>query len=188
MQWEQMQTALRERVRQQARRQAQPSAAIIDSQSVKTTQVGGERGYDGGKKVNGRKRHSLVDTMGNLLRGVVHAANIQDREGATLLLEDVPDELLARMDKLWADGGYDGDLADWMENEFTHWRLELVQRPADTQGFVLLPRRWVVERTFAWLGRFRRLSKDYEKCLDHSMGMVYLAEIRRMLKQLARSN
>ena len=148
------------------------------------TQVGGERGYDGGKKVNGRKRHIVVDTLGNLLHVLVHPANIQDREGAKLLLADFPEECLARLDILWADNGYNGDLAAWIEAHFTHLKLEIVPRPVDASGFVLLPHRWVVERTLAWLGRYRRLSKDYEKLIAHSEAMVYLAEIRRMLRLL----
>ena len=182
--WEHINTALREQFRQQTKRKAQPSAAIIDSQSVKTTQVGGERGFDGGKKVNGRKRHILVDTLGNILQAIVHAANIQDREGAKLLLEAMPAPLWTRLKRIWADAGYTGDLAQWITANFPKVVLEIVNRPEGTKGFVLLPRRWVVERTFAWLGLYRRLSKDYEKLVENSVGMIYLASIHRLLTRL----
>jgi putative transposase len=182
--WEAINTALREQFRQQAKRKAQPSGAIIDSQSVKTTQVGGERGYDGGKKINGRKRHILVDTMGNLLAAIVHAANLQDRDGAKLLLEAMPTGLYQRLRRIWADGGYDGDLTDWMKTHCPKVILDIVSRPPGAKGFKLLPRRWVVERTFAWFGRYRRLSRDYELLPENSVGMIYLASIARILNHL----
>lgn len=185
MVWEAINDALCEQVRLDAQRAAKPSAAIIDSQSVKTTQAGGERGYDGGKKVNGRKRHIIVDTMGNLLHAVVHPAHIQDRDGAKLVLDSFPDAHLERLEVLWADSGYDGDLAVWMADTFTDWRLQLITRPPHSKGFLLLPRRWVVERTFAWLSRFRRLSRDYERSLLHSTAWLYLAAIRRLLRLCA---
>lgn len=183
--WEDINTALREQVRVQAGRDAQPSLAIIDSQSVKTTEVGGEHGFDGAKKVNGRKRHILVDTMGNLLKVVIHAAHIGEREGGKLLLKQVPEHLWQRLEKILADGGYDGDdFAFWVEDE-CGVELEITLRPTGRKGFVLLPRRWVVERTFAWLGRYRRLSKDFERLLHNSAGMVYLASLHRLLNRLA---
>ena len=183
--WEEINTALRERVRQQAGRQAQPSLAIIDSQSVKTTEVGGEHGFDGAKKVNGRKRHILVDTMGNLLKVLSHAANIGERAGAEKLFLKVPQKLWQRLDKILADGGYDGpDFQQWVEQTFDV-EFEISLRPTGQKGFVLVPIRWVVERTFAWLGRYRRLSKDYEKLTENSEGMVYLASIHRLLYRLA---
>jgi putative transposase len=183
--WEAVNTALRERVRQQAGRQAQPSLAIIDSQSVKTTEVGGERGFDGAKRVNGRKRHILVDTMGNLLKVLAHAANIGERSGAEQLLLQLPLPLWQRLEKILADGGYEGaDFQAWVEQTF-HVALEIARRPTNVKGFVLVPIRWVVERTLAWLGRYRRLSKDYEHFTENSEGMVYLASINRLLHRLA---
>jgi putative transposase len=183
--WERVNTALRERVRRKAGRKKQPSLAIIDSQSVKTTEVGGAHGYDGAKKVNGRKRHILVDTMGNLLKVLVHAANIGERAGAEKLLLKVPDKLWQRLEKILADGGYEGAaFQHWVEQTFAV-EVEISRRPTGKQGFVLVPIRWVVERTFAWLGRYRRLSKDYERLTKNSEGMIYLASIHRLLTRLA---
>jgi len=183
--WEMVNTALRERVRCQVSRQAQPSLAVIDSQSVKTTEVGGEHGFDGAKKVNGRKRHILVDTMGNLLKVIAHAANIGERAGAERLLNELPEPLWERLEKILADGGYAGDeFQAWVEETFSV-KFEISLRPTGKKGFVLAPIRWVVERTFAWLGRYRRLSKDYEHLTDNSEGMVYLASFNRLLNRLA---
>jgi putative transposase len=134
--------------------------------------------------VKGRKRHLLVDTLGLLLMVVVHAADIQDRDGAKLVLERVGSQC-PRLQLIWADGGYAGQLVDWVKT-ICHWILEIVKRPDDVQGFVVLPRRWVVERTFAWLGKYRRLSKDYEALTDTSEAMIQAAMVHLMIRRLAR--
>lgn len=178
-------TDLRQKVRQKEGRDPEPSAAIIDSQSVKTTVIGGERGYDAGKKVNGRKRHLLVDTIGMVMMVVVHAAGIQDRDGARILLEKTKARF-TRLKLIWADGGYAGQLIEWVKKA-CGWILEIVKRPEGAKGFHVLPRRWVVERTFSWLGHCRRLSKDYEHLTAHSESMIYLAMTRIMIRRLAPS-
>jgi putative transposase len=182
--WEMINAVLREEVRRQAGREPTPSAGIIDSQTVKTTEQGGPHGYDAGKKINGRKRHLLVDTLGLVLMIIVHAADIQDRDGARLVLQAIRG-LFPRLQLIWADGGYRGSLVDWVKTTF-NWVLDIVKRPDDQRGFTVLPRRWVVERTFGWLGRYRRLSKDYERCPQSSEAMVYAAMSHLMLRRLAR--
>jgi putative transposase len=182
--WKRIHDTLRDEVRRQAGRDPQPSAAMLDSQTVKTTERGGVRGYDSAKKINGRKRHILVDTMGLLLVAVVHAANIQDRDGAKLVFEKAKG-CFSRLKRIWADNGYYAfKLIDWVRNS-CHWILEIVKRPPNSHGFEVLPRRWVVERTFAWFGRYRRLSKDYEFLPDTSETMMYIAMIHIMARRLA---
>jgi putative transposase len=180
--WEALNAELRVTLRSAEGRDEQPSAAIVDSQSVKTTEVGGEHGYDAGKKVNGRKRHLLVDTLGLLLKIVVHPANVQDRDGAKLLFESVEGKL-PRLARIWADGAYTGKLVEWTREKLGA-TLDIVKRNDDVQGFVALPRRWVVERTFGWLGRSRRLSKDYERTMTSSEAFAYAAMVRLMLRRM----
>jgi len=169
-------------MRQAEGREATPSAAIIDSQSVKTTEQGGERGYDAGKKVNGRKRHVLVDTLGLLLLVVVHSAKIQDRDGAKLVLAQIKG-LFPLLTLIWADGGYAGQLVEWVKTHL-HCILEIVKRSEQTKGFQVLPKRWIVERTLAWISHARRLSKDYEYLPQTSETFVYIAMTPLMLKRL----
>lgn len=188
--------ALRGQVRVREGRAAEPSAGVIDSQSARTTGVGGpERGYDGAKRLNGRKRHILVDTAGLVLLACVHAADVQDRAGARLLIGGASPSELPRMQRVWADQGYTGAFAQWLE-ERRGWRLDVVRHPAGQlwrygleekpkHSFRVLPRRWVVERTFAWLGQSRRLSKDYERLPATSEAMIYGAMSRLMLRRLA---
>ncbi len=213
--WAQLNTVLREQLRVRQGRAAQPSAGIVDSQSVKTTGVGGPRGYDGGKKINGRKRHVLVDTQGLVLCAKVHEANIADRDGIKLLLSDEETEgrpslreQFPQLAHLWLDGGYNGAGRGkaWVEQALG-WTVDIVKHPRRPRGVWarddevidwaailpppgfrgVLPRRWVVERTFAWLGQHRRLSKDFERLSSTGEALIYVAMTRLMVRRLARA-
>ena len=181
--WIRIHDVLRSRLRRKRGKHKHPTAGCLDSQSVKTTAVPGVRGYDAGKKINGRKRHVLVDTLGLVFAVVVTGANIQDRDGAQLLLSRLSGSC-KKLRKIWVDGGYRGQVIAWVAQTFK-FILEPVLRPKETKAFTLLPRRWVVERTFAWINHARRFSKDYEGLTEVSEAMIYIRMIDLMARRLA---
>lgn len=184
--WKRIHDRLREKVRKAAGKKSTPTVAIVDSQSIRTAEGGEERGYDAAKKITGRKRHLAVDTLGLLLAAVIHSAAVQDQEGAKQVMEKLGEQF-RRIKVVFGDSAYGrSGLPEWIKETFG-WVLQTVLRPVGVKGFVILPKRWIVERTFAWLVRYRRHGKDYEKTEASSEAMIYVAMISLMSKRLARN-
>lgn len=180
--WYRIHETLRSDLRHKKRRHKHPTAGALDSQSVKTTSVPSSRGFDAGKKIMGRKRHILVDTLGLIITLTVTTACVQDRDGAKKLLKTFGIHR-KKLRKVWVDGGYRGALLEWVKSRFRYC-LEVVLRSDDMKGFIVLPKRWIVERTFAWLSNHRRLSKDYERFTKTSETLIQIAMMRLMLRRL----
>ncbi len=183
--WQRVNHDLVMRAREAEGREASPSAGVIDSQSVKTTEAGGPRGFDAGKKIKGRKRHILTDTTGLMVAAQVHEASLQDRDGAVPLLASVR-SCLPWLRHVFADGAYAGAKLEDALAAFGRWTIEIVKRSDAAQGFELLPRRWVVERTLAWLNRNRRLAKDFEASIASATTWLLLASVKLLMRRLAR--
>lgn len=186
--WTFIHDTLRDWLRKTEGRNVAPTAAIVDSQSVKTPDQAGERGYDAGKKIKGRKRHLAVDSLGLILGLMITTAAVQDRDAAKTLIQGLVD-LFGRLQIIWADGGYLGKLVQWVKQLRPHGKLklEIVRRCDGVKGFRVLPKRWIVERTFGWFYKSRRLCRDYEVRLDHSEAMLRLCMIRIMVRRLAKT-
>jgi transposase len=183
--WTALNDALRILVRKAEGKRSQPTAAVVDSQSVKSAGHGGEVGYDAGKRIKGRKRHLVVDTLGLVLGVVVTPANVTERDGAKAVLRRVL-AWFTWLRLLWVDGGYTGTaFANWVKARRSKLDVQVVKRSDDMRGFIVLPRRWVVERTFAWLFHHRRLVRDYETTITSAEALVYIAMIRIQLRRLA---